>query len=89
MNNKLIKIQSDVSVISGSVILTREWANINKIHLIRPLTDNVTIFTGASKIEYPPTAFVSGGIYDITVHKIIYSNIDDSGAFIGITGKKI
>jgi hypothetical protein len=86
--DKLIKIPSGKNVEPNGNILSNDWNEIDKIHIIKQLKGKITIYSGTSTITYEPTAFICGGIYEIVIHKITFEDGTDEGSIIGMTGKK-
>lgn len=82
--SKLTKIKSKVNYLPGAGVIAEGDSPILTLHLITKLDGNVTVTTMKdSMIEFPPTAFVPGGVYQIVIKSVKYHNPDDDGKFIG------
>lgn len=80
----LIYIENGKNYEPGKEVFKKNEQYIVALHLTRTLQGNVTLTNLVhEKIEFPPTAFVPGGVYNFPITKVEYSNPDDDKAFVG------
>jgi len=84
--SKYIKIEDDKDYSPGAGIIPENSSPIVALHITRELNGYIYHYNiNGEKTEFPPTAFVPGGIYNFPTSKIEYFNSSDDKAIFGCT----